>query len=128
MPPASQRVRHWDDSFGANDAHRWMLADLILEQGELRAVLDAKCKCNFGRESRNDRFQICAYALAFDSERVVLVYPQESAIGKKKTFGDQIREPSRLRVVCNLTNDSRPNKLQTQGPRICRRFVVFSDH
>lgn len=41
----------------------------------MRWVLDAKYKRAFGNESRDDRFQMCAYAVAFDADRVSLVYP-----------------------------------------------------
>ncbi len=43
-------------------------------------MLDAKYKREFADESRADRFQMCAYAVAFHADRVTLVYPT-SAVG-----------------------------------------------
>ena len=75
--PDSERVRHWDDPVGRDDPKCWVAADVIVERGKSRWVLDAKYKCEFGDESRIDRFQMCAYAVAFDADRVSLVYPME---------------------------------------------------
>ncbi len=69
------RTRRWDDPAGHDDPRRWMTADAIVERAGFRWVLDAKYKREFGDESRNDRFQMCAYAVAFDADRVSLVYP-----------------------------------------------------
>ena len=69
------RTRKWDDSYGTEDPSRWLKADVMLEQGAERWVLDAKYKRAFCSESRADRFQMCAYALAFHADRVTLVYP-----------------------------------------------------
>jgi hypothetical protein len=69
------RTRKWDDPVGQDDPSRWLTADVIGERGETRWVLDAKYKRAFGNESRSDRFQMCAYAVAFDADRVSLVYP-----------------------------------------------------
>jgi len=73
--PDAERTRHWDDPAGRGDSARWLTADVILQKGDRRWVLDAKYKRDFGNESRNDRFQMCAYAIAFDASRVSLVYP-----------------------------------------------------
>jgi hypothetical protein len=70
-----QCTRQWDDSSGLDDPNRWLTADTIVERAGARWVLDTKYKCDFGNESRADRFQMCAYALAFDADRVSLVYP-----------------------------------------------------
>jgi hypothetical protein len=70
-----QSTRRWDDPAGRYDPKRWLTADLIVEQLGARWVLDAKYKREFGDESRLDRFQMCAYAVAFDADRVSLVYP-----------------------------------------------------
>ncbi len=48
-----------------NDPNRLMIADILLMRNDERWVLDAKYKRDFGNESRNDRFQMCAYAIAF---------------------------------------------------------------
>jgi len=50
----------------------------MLEQHSERWVLDAKYKRAFGVESRLDRFQMCAYAVAFNADRATLVYPTAS--------------------------------------------------
>jgi len=73
--PDSARTRQWDDSAGRNDPTRWLTADVMAEHEDQRWVLDAKYKRAFGNESRADRFQMCAYAVAFDSDVVSLVYP-----------------------------------------------------
>ena len=73
--PDSARTRQWDDSAGRNDPTRWLSADVMSENEGRRWVLDAKYKQAFGNESREDRFQMCAYAVAFDADLVSLVYP-----------------------------------------------------
>ncbi len=57
------------------DPKRWLTADVIVCRSGERWILDAKYKRGFGDESRVDRFQMCAYALAFDADRVSIVYP-----------------------------------------------------
>jgi 5-methylcytosine-specific restriction endonuclease McrBC regulatory subunit McrC len=74
----SFRTRQWNDSVGRNDHARWLTADVILNCEQARWVLDAKYKRAFGNESRTDRFQMYAYAVAFDAGRVSLVYPTAS--------------------------------------------------
>ena len=73
--PADKRVRSWDDAIGEKDPNRTMIADILLQRDSERWVLDAKYKRDFGNESRNDRFQMCAYALGFEADRATLVYP-----------------------------------------------------
>ena len=73
-----ERTRRWDDSYGTDDPSRWLRADVMLERHSDRWVLDAKYKRAFGGESREDRFQMCAYAVAFDADRATLVYPTAS--------------------------------------------------
>lgn len=81
----SQRTRRWDDPAGREDPKRWLTVDVIVERSGLRWVLDAKYKREFGDESRIDRFQMCAYAVAFDASRVSLVYPvAEGPIAPRK--------------------------------------------
>ena len=70
----SARTRQWDDS-----SARWLTVDVMAERDDLRWVLDAKYKGSFGNEGRTDRFQMCAYAVAFDADRVSLVYPTADA-------------------------------------------------
>ena len=74
----AERTRQWDDSYATNDPTRWLTADVMLEQDSERWVLDAKYKRAFGVESRLDRFQMCAYAVAFNADRATLVYPTAS--------------------------------------------------
>ena len=71
----SQSVRLWDDALGADDPYRSLIADTSLRRGNERWVLDAKYKRSFGNEDRNDRFQMCAYAVGFGAKRATLVYP-----------------------------------------------------
>lgn len=68
-------VRPWDDALSIDDPYRCMRADTLLEQRGDRWVLDAKYKRDFANEGRNDRFQMCAYALGFRAARATLVYP-----------------------------------------------------
>ena len=78
--PDVSRTRKWDDPAGQNDPARWLTADVIGEREAVRWVLDAKYKRAFGNESRSDRFQMCAYAVAFDADRVSLVYPTAQGV------------------------------------------------
>ena len=68
-------VRPWDDALSIDDPYRCMRADTLLERRSDRWVLDAKYKRDFANEGRNDRFQMCAYALGFRAARATLVYP-----------------------------------------------------
>ena len=78
LAPRHSCTRRWDDSPEHGDTQRWMTADAIVERAGKRWVLDGKYKNEFGIESRADRFQMCAYAVAFDADRISLVYPGES--------------------------------------------------
>jgi 5-methylcytosine-specific restriction endonuclease McrBC regulatory subunit McrC len=79
--PSKNRIRPWDDAYGQDDPNRLMISDILLQLETERWVLDAKYKCDFGNESRNGRFQMCAYAMGFRASRATLVYPsQESSI------------------------------------------------
>jgi hypothetical protein len=71
----AERLRRWDDPAGHRDRTRWLIADVMVQRVGWRWVLDAKYKREFADESRADRFQMCAYAVAFDADRVTLVYP-----------------------------------------------------
>jgi hypothetical protein len=73
--PDAARTKRWDDGPGLRDPTRWMTADVILESANRRWVLDAKYKLGYGDEERNDRFQMTAYAMAFNARRATLVYP-----------------------------------------------------
>lgn len=75
--PHDQRSRLWDDAHGEDDPNRMMIADILLQRDGQRWILDAKYKRDFGNESRNDRFQMCAYAIGFRANRATLVYPSQ---------------------------------------------------
>jgi hypothetical protein len=79
--PDGQLTRDWDDPVGRDDPKRRLMADVIAERAGARWVLDAKYKREYGDESRMDRFQMCAYAVAFDADRVSMVYPTASSTG-----------------------------------------------
>jgi 5-methylcytosine-specific restriction endonuclease McrBC regulatory subunit McrC len=68
-------IRPWDDASGMDDPYRCMRADTLLARDGERWVLDAKYKRDFANEGRNDRFQMCAYAIGFRAARGTLVYP-----------------------------------------------------
>ncbi len=75
VEPHRKCRRVWNDALGPDDATRSLIADTILRRGDDRWVLDAKYKSSYGNESRIDRFQMCAYVLAFGARRATLVYP-----------------------------------------------------
>lgn len=92
--PNGQLTRNWDDPVGRDDPKRRLMADAIVERAAARWVLDTKYKQEYGNESRVDRFQMCAYAVAFDADRVSLVYPTGSGCGAVRdllhaTIGDK---------------------------------------
>lgn len=106
LAPRDACTRRWDDSIGHRDAQRWMTADAIVERAGKRWVLDGKYKNEFGIESRADRFQMCAYAVAFDANRISLVYPGESltpirrllstTVGAKRLTIESLSLPMRM--------------------------------
>ena len=97
-----QRTRRWDDPVGQNDPKRWMTADVIVERRGKSWILDAKYKREFGNESRADRFQVCAYAVAFDAAHASLVYP---------TVEDQVP----VRQLLSTTVSGRPLRIDSIG-------------
>jgi 5-methylcytosine-specific restriction endonuclease McrBC regulatory subunit McrC len=112
-----RRTRKWDDSYGMEDPSRWLTADVILEQRGARWVLDAKYKRSFGVESRADRFQMCAYALAFNADGGSLVYPTAR--------GDQYRARRLLATTIGakeLVIDSMELPM-TSGPAACLNAI-----
>ncbi len=116
--PDSQRTRRWDDPIGRDDPKRWLSADVIVEQSDRRWVLDAKYKRDFGDEGRIDRFQMCAYAIAFNADRVSLVYPTSTNSLKVRsllstTFGDR-----KLRI------DSMALPM-VNGPEVCKKWLAI---
>lgn len=106
LAPRNSCTRRWDDSAEHGDTQRWMTADAIVERAGKRWVLDGKYKNEFGIESRADRFQMCAYAVAFDADRISLVYPGESltpirrllstTVGAKRLTIDSLSLPMRM--------------------------------
>lgn len=83
LVPREDHSRRWEDPTGRDDPKRWMRADVIVERASARWLLDAKYKCEFGDESRVDRFQMCTYAVVFDADRVSLVYPTSRPRGNQ---------------------------------------------
>jgi 5-methylcytosine-specific restriction endonuclease McrBC regulatory subunit McrC len=77
--PSKNRIRPWDDANGQDDPNRLLISYILLQRGTERWVLDAKYKCVFGNESRNDRFQMCAYAMGFRARRATLAYPSQES-------------------------------------------------
>jgi 5-methylcytosine-specific restriction endonuclease McrBC regulatory subunit McrC len=88
--PSSKRIRTWDDVIGENDPNRLMIADVLLQRESEQWVLDAKYKRDFGNESRNDRFQMCAYTMGFKANRATLIYPDqcEQVTAHRQLFRD----------------------------------------
>lgn len=110
--PRNARTRRWDDAPGRSDEKRWMTADAIVEQAGKRWVLDGKYKNEFGNESRSDRFQMCAYAIAFDADRISLVYPSESLTPIRRLLSTTVGAKQ-------LTIDSLALPM-SMGPEWCR--------
>jgi len=116
LAPRTACTRHWDDSLGHSDTVRRMTADAIVEQAGKRWVLDGKYKNEFGNESRSDRFQMCAYALAFDADRISLVYPSESRTPIRKLLSTTIGTKQ-------LTIDAIALPMKA-GPEMCRAILT----
>ena len=112
------RTRMWDDSYGKKDPNRWLSADIIVEKPNRRWVLDAKYKRAFGTESRADRFQMCAYAVAFDADRVTLIYPT----AKADTFG--LKRLLRTSVGAKEVIVDSLELPMSQGPQACLNALI----
>jgi hypothetical protein len=115
--PEAERSRAWDDSLGENDPSRWMLADAMVQQAGSRWVFDAKYKLGYGSEARADRFQMCAYALAFGADRVSLVHPSGG--------GSRAERRVLLRTTVGgkcITIDSMALPM-ADGPEACRQAL-----
>jgi hypothetical protein len=113
----AQRTRKWDDSYEMEDLSRWLIADVVVEQHAARWVLDAKYKRSFGVESRADRFQMCAYAVAFGADRGTLVYPTAR--------GDEYRT-RRLLTTTIGAKEIVINSMElpmSSGPRACLNAI-----
>ncbi len=97
--PASRRRRLWDDALGETDSSSLMISDILLQRQNERWVLDAKYKCDFGNEGRNDRFQMCAYAIGFRASRATLVYPDANSTGfNHRTLLSEVMGTSRVLI------------------------------
>jgi 5-methylcytosine-specific restriction endonuclease McrBC regulatory subunit McrC len=116
--PSSKRVRPWDDAICENDPNRLMIADILLQRDDERWVLDTKYKRDFGKESRTDRFQMCAYAIGFHANRATLVYPDRgSHVGSHREL---LREKT---GNTNVLIDSIALSM-ANGPSECRRELL----
>ena len=111
--------RRWDDPTGRDDPKRWLTADAIVQRAGARWLLDAKYKCEFGDESRVDRFQMFAYAVGFDADRVSLVYPTATAhsAGPRVLLSTSVGGKP-------LTIDSLALPLAA-GPEVCRSALAL---
>jgi len=114
----SSHIRPWDDATGTDDPYRCMRADTLLINGQRRWVLDAKYKRDFGDESRNDRFQMCAYAIGFRATRATLVYPFAStqAFAHRLLLDEQIGSTRVLVDSLALP--------MAEGPSECRSLLL----
>jgi 5-methylcytosine-specific restriction endonuclease McrBC regulatory subunit McrC len=113
-----EHSKRWDDPTSRDDPKRWLTADVIAERTNARWVLDAKYKCEFGDESRVDRFQMCTYAVIFDADRVSLVYPT----GTSLTNGYRVLLSTHVGGK-PLTIDSLALPLSA-GPEVCRSALA----
>ncbi len=113
--PARARIRPWDDAAGENDRNRLMIADILLQRDSERWVLDAKYKRDFGSESRNDRFQMCTYALGFHAGRATLIYPfaDDWSINSRQLLFSQYGSQSLIVDAVALRMES--------GPKYCKK-------
>lgn len=113
-----QQTQRWDDPAGRDDRKRWLTADVIVQRLGARWVLDAKYKREFADESRIDRFQMCAYAVAFDADRVSLAYP--TSMGARIAHRDLLSRTVRGRI---LRIDSLALPMDA-GPETCREALA----
>ena len=120
MAAKEDHSRRWDDPTGRDDPTRWMTADVIVERANARWVLDAKYKCEFGDESRVDRFQMCTYALVFDADRVSLVYPTATPLSTKPRVLLSTRVGGKPLTIDSLTLPL------AAGPEACRSALALS--
>lgn len=107
-------VRSWHDASVEGDANRQLIVDVLLRKGGNRKVFDAKYKCDYGQESRVDRFQMCAYALAFNAQNVVLVYPSDRGLPDPYRLLLRHETPDSSFTIGSMFLSMR------QGPATCR--------
>lgn len=84
--PSAARTRPWDDAANVHDPNRWLTVDVLISHGSERWALDTKYKRGYSHEHRTDRFQMCAYALAFEASKGTLVYPTSQESGQRRTL------------------------------------------
>jgi hypothetical protein len=116
--PEAARTKRWDDGPGLRDPTRWMTADVILTSGPRRWVLDAKYKRGYGDEERNDRFQMTAYAMAFNARRATLVYPTAMAPRPRWRLllaGEIAGQPTTIDSI---------ELPMSAGPAVCRQALL----
>jgi hypothetical protein len=103
---------------GKSDKNRWMTADVLAERANCRWAIDAKYKLGFGDESREDRFQMCAYAVGFSAERATLAYPTgKDALAHSRLLlnADVLGYPVRVDSV---------ELPMEKGPEACREAII----
>jgi 5-methylcytosine-specific restriction endonuclease McrBC regulatory subunit McrC len=113
--------RRWHDPTGRDDPKRWLTADVIVERAGTRWLLDAKYKREFGDESRVDRFQMCTYAVMFNTDRVSLVYPTATPLSVESRVLLSTQVGGKRLIIDSLALPF------AAGPEVCRsalaRFV-----
>jgi 5-methylcytosine-specific restriction endonuclease McrBC regulatory subunit McrC len=109
--------RPWADMKDNGDTSRWMTADILVERDNIRWILDAKYKNDFRQETREDRFQVCAYSLGFDAYRATLVYPT------------QISTSEDIRLLLDANYAERKVRIDSialpmaDGPEVCKEKI-----
>lgn len=120
----SERTRRWSDSTGRADPTRMLIADSIIKRNGLKWVLDAKYKRDYGDEGRVDRFQMCAYALAFGADRASLVYPLGQTGAEQRTLLDTSVGSKRVRIdSISLPMRSGPDECKAALIELCQAMV-----
>lgn len=106
-----ERTLHWENSDDDATA-RWLTPDALVF-AKRAIVFDAKYKRAYGAESREDRFQIAAYAMAFGAVAATLVYPTATT------------EPRLRRLLRTAVPGAQPSDLYSielpmaHGPAAC---------
>jgi len=120
----SEKTRRWSDSASRADPTRMLIADSIVKRNELKWVLDAKYKRDYGDEGRVDRFQMCAYALAFDADRASLVYPLGHIDAEQRTLLHTMVGTKQVRIdSISLPMRSGPKQCRTAFIELCKSMA-----
>ncbi|MBN2496936.1 MAG: hypothetical protein JXR96_20260 [Deltaproteobacteria bacterium] len=119
---SSARTRFWDDA----PRKRSFIADVMVQHpSHERIILDAKYKCGYGHESREDCFQMCAYLLAFKARTALLVYP--TGMGNPRTLLQSDLVPSGATILSmELPMAKGPAECEAQMRQIMNQ--VADDH